>query len=198
MNPTPATHEVIDGNMAGLDTLGRWPSPRHRKWNGIAPAMPRPFVIRRYRFLLSLALPLAAVSSFAHSSCAPVFSCTTAKGKQVSVCDAGSDLEYAFGPEGKAPEMLLRLPRSQIVAEHDDGIGRFRHFSVGFAQGDTTYQVYIGFDVLEPDALPLGGVTVVRGTQTLVDMPCSNKKPLVSKLDALDLFDKVPSAMLAH
>jgi hypothetical protein len=129
-----------------------------------------------------------AGNAWPQGTCAPVFVCSTAKGKQISVCDAGNAIEYTFGTPGHPAELALHTARSHVVPAHDNGIGRYRNFSLGFPNGRTVYTVYYDFDTAAPDDPPVAGVHVTSGTQTLVDVPCRDSKSMVMKLDTLDFF----------
>ena len=94
--------------------------------------------------LLSSGL-LLGLSTTAMAACpsasSTVFSCTTAKGKQVDICNAGSNLNYSFGKPNK-PELTFSLPKARAYKYLWSGMTSSEWNEVYLPRGNTTYVAY--------------------------------------------------------
>lgn len=139
--------------------------------------------------LLGLAASLALPALAQAASCPPdatVFACTTTKGRQVEVCDAGRVIQYRYGRPGAAAEMALAIPREQASTHQWNGIGRNIAYSVRIPNGDTVYEVFKSFDRLgAADALS-AGINVEVAGRTVASIPCRTET-LSDSLEGIDL-----------
>jgi len=75
-----------------------------------------------------------------------VFSCQTAKGKVIEVCDAGKTISYSFGLPTAKPEIVVTVPRAQASTSQWEGVGRYMSYSVNIPNGNGVYSVYWAAD----------------------------------------------------
>lgn len=136
--------------------------------------------------LLAIAFsPLAQAACEKGSSA--VFSCRTAKGKVIQVCDAGKTIDYSFGmPDGK-PEIVVRAPRSQASTYQWKGVGRYISYAVRVPNGTTTYNVFWGADRLTEKHAIEAGVHVEVDTKLVATVKCVGEKHIVHDLEGIDL-----------
>lgn len=115
-----------------------------------------------------------------------VFSCFTAKGKQIEVCDTGKTIEYSYGkPKGK-PEIVVKVPRSQASTSQWDGMGRYMSYSIDIPNGNTTYNVFWGADRLTDEHAIEAGVNVLISNKMAATVKCSGKK-IEQDMEGIDL-----------
>jgi hypothetical protein len=115
-----------------------------------------------------------------------IFSCTTAKGKLIEVCDAGKTITYSFGNPQTTPEIALNVPRDKATTFQWAGIGRYLSYSVDIPNGKTTYSVFHGVDRISETHAVEAGVNVLEGGKLLATVQCSGKK-IVSNMEGIDL-----------
>jgi hypothetical protein len=115
-----------------------------------------------------------------------IFSCTTAKGKLIEVCDAGKTITYTFGNPQTAPEIVLNVPRKNATTFQWAGIGRYLSYSVDIPNGKTTYSVFHGVDRISEAHAVEAGVNVLEGDKLLATVQCSGKK-IVTNMEGIDL-----------
>jgi hypothetical protein len=115
-----------------------------------------------------------------------IFSCTTAKGKLIEVCDAGKTITYSFGNPQTTPEIALNVPRDKATTFQWAGIGRYLSYSVDIPNGATTYSVFISMDRLTEAHAMEAGVNVFEEGKLLATVKCSGKK-MVNNLEGVDL-----------
>ena len=89
-------------------------------------------------FVLALC-PIAALACDAGAQ--PVFSCTTAHGKQVEVCQAPQSIHYAYGAPGKPAELRLFKANETFVWEHYEGVSSGIEDDLNFDNGSTRYLI---------------------------------------------------------
>ena len=84
-------------------------------------------MIKLFALLLSYPQHYSRPNAFA--KCATgnktIFSCTTAKGKLIEVCDAGKTITYSFGNPQTTPEIALNVPRDKATTFQWAGVGRY-------------------------------------------------------------------------
>jgi hypothetical protein len=116
-----------------------------------------------------------------------VFSCLTAKGKQIEVCDAGKTIEYSFGkPKGK-PEIVIKVPRSEASTSQWNGIGRYQSYSVDIPNGNTTYNIFWSLYRLNNDQHAIeAGVNVIINNKQAATVKCSGGN-IEQNLEGIDL-----------
>ena len=128
---------------------------------------------------------------WAHAACerglATVFSCLTAQGRHIEVCDAGATIDYSFGlPRGK-PEIVVRAPRAQAFTHQWHGVGRAIHYSVSVPNGDTVYRVYWSLDRLSESRDIDAGVEVVIAGKHVATVRCKGDKHIVQNIEGIQL-----------
>ncbi len=133
--------------------------------------------------ILLVSSPVLALCAGGSST---VFSCTTAKGKQIEVCDSKKTLEYSFGKSDTKPEIVVRVPRAQASTWQWRGVGRWHSYSVDIPNGNTTYNVFWGQDALSPNAPPEAGVNVLNQDRVVTTVLCE-PNGLVQALEGIDL-----------
>ena len=138
-------------------------------------------------FKSALWMMLGCVAAFGEDeSClAPLFSCETARGKQIRICsveeEAGrrwSQLQYRYGAIEK-PELVYPADSSKGAAllffSHTSKNGIYE-LGVRFVNGGYTYRV---FSVANDKGEGAAGVTVSDGKGKLLTTISCNKRPLV-------------------
>ena len=95
--------------------------------------------MRIYMFAAAIALSpgLALACSTGETE---VFSCTTASGKSVQVCQAPESIRYTFGRAGAATKMTVSVPNSVFVW-HSDGGSAMHTIDLNFDTRGTRYVV---------------------------------------------------------
>ena len=116
-----------------------------------------------------------------------LFSCLTNDGKEILLRDAGSTINYRFGPPDGPPELQLGVPRDQASTWQWKGIGRSMSYSVNVPNGDTTYRVFWSADRI--DQTVEAGVNVLINQKLAATVSCGDQ--IVQKLQGVDL--KEPS-----
>ncbi|WP_294622828.1 hypothetical protein [uncultured Roseovarius sp.] len=131
--------------------------------------------------ILSLAMLIAASGALRAEGCygpgEPMFHCTVKDGaKSVDVCLQGRVAYYRFGPMDAAAEMLLAQPVAQVHMIPWNGIGRTIYEEAGFSNGPFDYTVHYAIDRIPEDGEVTtsvsGGVTVIKGDQTVAQLLC--------------------------
>ena len=115
-----------------------------------------------------------------------IFFCTTAKGKQIEVCDSKKTIDYSFGKPDMTPEIVVKAPRAQAATWQWRGVGRWRSYSVDIPNGNTTYNVFWGRDALSPDSPPEAGVNVLNNEQIVTTVLCTTKG-IIQALEGISL-----------
>lgn len=100
-------------------------------------------------------------------------SCTLKGGaKQLDTCLIGDHAMYRYGPTGAVPELDLLHPVTDVDMEPWPGVSRTIWEAVRFANKDVIYEVYYSIE-RDPEATEMsGGVTVLRGEETLASLAC--------------------------
>jgi hypothetical protein len=119
--------------------------------------------------LMFSTLILATTSAFANCGTQQtLFNCTTSKGKQIEVCDAGSVIQYSFGRLGKKPELALSMKRDEIRSNEVDWKGVALR-NVQFTNGEYIYNV----NSSEDRAHSVAGVQVYTKKGVIADIKCA-------------------------
>jgi hypothetical protein len=96
--------------------------------------------------------------------------CPVGKGRQLEVCVVGQAFTYRFGPVGR-PELSLTVPMRDGTVTPWPGVGSAIWSSVRFPNADVEYEAWVSVE-RDPDGSASGGVTVLRGEETLVALEC--------------------------
>jgi hypothetical protein len=131
--------------------------------------------------ILNLAMLIASGSASSAGGCfgpgEPMFHCTVKDGaKSVDVCLQDSVAYYRFGSGAGAAEMLLARPVSEVHMIPWNGIGRTIYEEAGFTNGAFDYTVHYAIERIPDDGEVMaevsGGVTVIKGDQTVAQLAC--------------------------
>ena len=130
-------------------------------------------------------------STLAEAACEPgsktVFSCQTAKGKVIQVCDAGKTIDYSFGKPELAPELVVRAPRGEASTFQWQGIGRYISYSVSIPNGNTVYSVFWSLDKLSESRATEAGVNVEVNNKLVATVLCADAKSIVQNIEGIHL-----------
>ena len=134
---------------------------------------------------------LALTTGHALADCGPgqttVFSCLTAKGKRIQVCDAGATIDYSFGKPDAPAEIVVRAPRAQAATSQWGGVGRYISYSVQVPNGNTTYTVFTSVDKMADQPKTEAGVHVEVKRKLVATVQCAPEQPLVERLQGIAL-----------
>ena len=142
----------------------------------------------KYFVLCLVSTALFAPSAFAKcvAGSETLFSCSTAKGKIIEVCDAGKSITYSFGSPLTKPDIALNVPRDKATTFQWAGVGRYLSYSVDIPNGTTTYSVFLSADRITEAHGIEAGVNVFEEGKLLATVKCSGKK-MVNNLEGVDL-----------
>jgi hypothetical protein len=116
-----------------------------------------------------------------------VFSCLTAKGKLIQVCDSGKTIDYSFGKPDATPEIIVRAQRNEASTFQWQGIGRYISYTVEIPNGKTNYSVFWGSDKLKEEHAIEAGVAVEVDNKTVATVKCVGEKHIVQNIEGIDL-----------
>lgn len=140
---------------------------------------------------LALGALVALAPSLALAACekgtTTVFSCLTARGKQIEVCDSGRSIDYSFGAPGAKPEIVVRAVRSSATTRQWKGVGRSISYSVQVPNGNTVYDVFWGMNRLDDKHPDDGGVSVIINGKHAATVSCAPGKPIKQNLEGIEL-----------
>jgi len=98
------------------------------------------------RVFLFATIATLGLSASAQAACPAtaktVFSCSTTKGKQVDICDLGSQLSYSFGKPRAKPELQFNLAKTRAYLYLWDGMTSSEYNELYLPRGNTIYQAY--------------------------------------------------------
>jgi hypothetical protein len=132
----------------------------------------------------AVALP---VSADCGTSAKTVFSCLTAAGKQIQVCDAGRTIDYSYGRPSQRPEIVVQAPRASASTFQWSGVGRSMTYRVDIPNGETRYSVFWSADRMTEQHSIEAGVTVEQKGAELATVHCLVNKKLVQNIEGIDL-----------
>jgi hypothetical protein len=118
-------------------------------------------------------LLLTLLAAFpAHAACQgeTALSCQIGK-KVLDVCLSGSDVTYAFGPNGK-PELKLSVPTAKADYRPWNGIGRYMGDAMAFENDGITYEVWYSVDRLEDEHRLDAGINIVENGELVAQLTC--------------------------
>lgn len=100
----------------------------------------------------------------------PLFECTVSGGAKVlSVTLSPPHVYYSFGPDGR-PEIVIENTIVDVDVIPWNGAGRSIFEQMEFLVGGHVYSVYHALD--RTDHVASGGVSVRKGDEDLVNLPC--------------------------
>lgn len=134
---------------------------------------------------------LAAVffASLSYAKCdagsKTVFSCMTAKGKQIEVCDAGKNIIYSFGKLQVKPEIVVSVPRQQASTSQWSGMGAMS-YAVDIPNGNAVYSVFWSADRSSDDHPVDAGVNVIIKGELAATVNCAGEN-IEQNIEGIDL-----------
>jgi hypothetical protein len=125
--------------------------------------------IVRY-WLAALAI---VVSGRGAAACDPgnlVFSCATALGNEIQLCDDGSWVRYTFGEPGLAPQLAITMPKGEVRKAPLRELGKIELYALKIPYREATHVLYWSLDDAgdEPEA----GVRVFVDDRLRATMQC--------------------------
>ncbi|WP_306152917.1 hypothetical protein [Roseovarius sp. MMSF_3281] len=133
------------------------------------------------KFFLGLSVFMAATGAARAEGCfgpgVPMFHCTVKGGaKTVDLCLQDQVAYYRFGPQGGMAEMLLARPVSEVYMMPWNGVGRTIYEEASFNNRAFDYTIHYAIDRIPQDGevkvSVSGGVTVIKGDQTMAQLAC--------------------------
>jgi hypothetical protein len=120
---------------------------------------------------LSFFRVVIGVASLTHpTQAASVFACSVGK-KAVSVTEEGGRFTYMFGAPGKPDISIVGSAAQKNLFYREDRYAGMEH-QLRFINGEYSYIVYNMEGNDRTGAAAISGLTVMKGTQTIADMPC--------------------------
>lgn len=116
-----------------------------------------------------------------------LFSCMTAKGKRIQLCDQQQTLEYSFGKPSLKPEIVVQVPRSAASTSQWPGVGRWMSYSVEIPNGKTVYSVFWGVDRLSEEHGIEAGVNVEVNGKHAATVKCGEESTIIQNMEGVDL-----------
>ena len=124
----------------------------------------------------------------AHADCGTaekvLFSCLSAKGKRIEVCNFGQTIQYSFGKPKAKPEINVSVPISKVAGVSCYACGRYISNSVLVPNKDTIYIVSWSSDKLDTDAPSESGVEVVVNGESKATIKCCGE-PVVGNFEGI-------------
>lgn len=136
--------------------------------------------------LLTLSITSSACAKCNKGS-TTIFSCVTAKGKLIQVCDSGKTIDYSFGKPNLPSEIIVHASRSEASTFQWKGIGRYISYAVDVPNGDTTYSVFWGMDRLTDEHTIDAGVNIEVNNKHVATVKCVEEKNIVQNIEDIDL-----------
>ena len=133
-----------------------------------------------------LILPLSAQAA-CQSAQQTLFSCMTATGKRIQLCDQQQFLEYSFGKPSLKPEIVVQVPRSAASTSQWPGVGRWMSYSVEIPNGKTVYSVFWGVDRLSEEHGIEAGVNVEVNGKHAATVKCGEESTIIQNMEGVDL-----------
>ncbi|UXN34985.1 hypothetical protein N8E86_01785 [Avibacterium paragallinarum] len=101
-----------------------------------------------------------------------VFSCFTAKGKQIALIESEGYYEYSFGKPGK-PELVFKNKIVDVEARSEkwNGVGSYWE-AYNLKNGQYYYVVYKSENRVSDEHEFSGGVTVSKGDKEIATVSC--------------------------
>lgn len=82
----------------------------------------------------------------AHADCGSqsslVFSCATAQGHRVELCDEGPTIRYSFGEAGTAPQVAVTMPRDEVRLAPLRAFGKIESYAVRIPYREATHVIF--------------------------------------------------------
>ena len=148
--------------------------------------------------IILLSLSVASSAALAcPSGSETLISCTLEAGrKQLQTCLSEDQVTYSFGRTGRAPDLRLSRPVTEVDLLPWPGVSRTIWEQVSFENAGVLYHVYYAQerDPRVPDVT--GGLSVERNAQILADLTCDPGSVMTAGYP-LPLFDaKVAAGQL--
>ncbi len=118
-----------------------------------------------------------------------VFSCLTAKAKQIEVCDAGKTISYSFGYPNAKPEIVVAVPRGK-ASTLQGGAGRYTSYAINVPNGSTVYRVFWSMDRLAEEHSIEAGVNVEIKHKLVATVKCVGEKSIFQAIEGIELREE--------
>lgn len=115
-----------------------------------------------------------------------LFTCLTAKGKQIELCNFGQTIQYSYGRPNAKPEIVVRVPREKVHGISSSG-GRSTTNAVAIPNGNTIYLVTWSTDNLSGELR--GGVEVVIIKDKSIFISCKSL-PSIGNTEGINFEDR--------
>lgn len=116
----------------------------------------------------------ASLSSTHGHACEPpgsvLFSCATAQGNRIEICDAGPSIWYSFGEPGLIPQVAVAIPRDDITLAPWRSLGKVESYALKIPYREAVHVVYWSLD--DPGDQPEAGVQVLVDDRLRTTMQC--------------------------
>lgn len=118
-------------------------------------------------------------ASVAYASCGEkskvLFTCSTAKGKQLEVCNFGKTVRYSYGRPNAKPEIIVKVPREKVTGISWHASGRYITNAVNVPNGNTIYRISWSGDKLQESDKLEGGVEVLVNDELKSRIYCQSE-----------------------
>ncbi|HKY92077.1 MAG TPA: hypothetical protein VJM11_13605 [Nevskiaceae bacterium] len=99
-----------------------------------------------------------------------VFSCATARGNEIELCEDGPSVRYSFGEPGLAPQLAITLPRTEVQRAPLRELGKVESYALRIPYREATHILYWSLD--DAGAQPEAGVQVFVEDRLRATMHC--------------------------
>jgi hypothetical protein len=144
--------------------------------------------VSRFTIFLVCLVCLVAAAPNVHANCGEkqrgLFSCETAKGKQIEVCNFGQTVRYSFGKPEAKPEITVSVPKDKAAGTSCYACGRYISHSIDFPNGNTIYRVSWSADKLSDTGKIEGGVEVIVNGESKAIISCVSE-PIIGELEGI-------------
>ena len=135
--------------------------------------------MRRFILLSSILIAPALSNATCPQEKAELFSCTSAAGKSIEVCQNGNQVEYSYGKPGMRPEIVISQPKRALeLWVANELISKDSYATLAIPNGKTRYIVY---DSISANATKHeSGVNVEINGQQVSSVQCDGKNTTVN------------------
>lgn len=99
-----------------------------------------------------------------------VFSCATALGNEIQLCQDGNSIRYTFGEPGLAPQLAITMPKAEVQKAPLRELGKVESYALRIPFREATHVLYWSLDDAgdEPEA----GIRVFVDDRLRATMQC--------------------------
>jgi hypothetical protein len=121
----------------------------------------------------------------AQDTSAPVFTCALGK-KTVAVTQAGGQLTYHYGVNGKDEMAIVGVPSAGNVFQMSQRFAGME-YQLRFTNGDYSYIVYESEGSSRVGAASTSGLVIMQGTKRISDRSCSRFAEFAAPVDSFGI-----------